>query len=239
MYSSYILMGILKNNNGEPYEKGPLAGMTGKTLSFCKIHEFETYKTDLAVLKALVKEYVPQEYEAFFRGEFYEGTHDYNFKKAQGYTKYNAVRKTSYDEFSKTVKKLFADTAALQDERYSSMMMRFEEESFLRRLKTSDNGSIPFQLHLEEMDAIIRNQGQFYPFLIEQCEKIKSLVSFRIPYYVGPLTQKNAALDHAGSPRFAWAQRKPGKEKCLSLSMELGRGYRQEQCCTRVHSMYD
>lgn len=68
------------------------------------------------------------------------------------------------------------------------MMMRFEEESFLRRLKTSDNGSIPFQLHLEEMDAIIRNQGQFYPFLIEQCEKIKSLVSFRIPYYVGPLT---------------------------------------------------
>ncbi len=37
-------------------------------------------------------------------------------------------------------------------------------------------------------------------------------MSFRIPYYVGPLTQKNAARDGKGETRFAWSSRKPGME---------------------------
>lgn len=42
--------------------------------------------------------------------------------------------------------------------------------------------------------------------------KLNSLVTFRIPYYVGPLTQKGAALDASGKPRFAWSKRQEGKE---------------------------
>ena len=92
------------------------------------------------------------------------------------------------------------------------MMTKFANGKFLRRLKTSDNGSIPFQLHLEEMNTIIDAQERFYPFLSEIRHKLNSLVTFRIPYYVGPLTQKSAALDASGKPRFAWSKRQEGKE---------------------------
>lgn len=203
VYSAYLLSGILRDANG-------------KTLSFCKIKEYDRYHDDLALLKALVREYVPESYQSFFGGErlVVNGrmTKRYDPTKAKGYTKYDLVHGAdSYDELAKDVKKLLGSLAA-DDLRYQKMMRAFDEERFLRRLKTSDNGSIPYQLHLEELRAIIARQGEFYPFLKEESKKIESLVSFRIPYYVGPLTTKNAAVDAHGNKRFAWSERKPGME---------------------------
>ncbi len=122
------------------------------------------------------------------------------------------MRGSAYDDFKKEVEKLFKGTAAVEDSRYLDMIERFKEEKFLRRLKTSDNGAIPFQLHLEEMDRIIKNQARFYPFLEEKKKELDSLVTFRIPYYVGPLTQKNARKDRKGKKRFSWSKRIEGKE---------------------------
>ena len=83
------------------------------------------------------------------------------------------------------------------------MMDAFDDQRFLRRLKTSDNGSICYQLHLEEMETILDNQGRFYPTLANEKDKLLSLVTFHIPYYVGPLTQRNAREDAHGKLRFA------------------------------------
>lgn len=210
-YSSYVLLGILSSGDDSPITSGALSSASGRTVSFCKVREYEAYKADLALLKSLVRTYVPEQYEGFFRGELIAGTSHYDPAKAKGYTRYDLTHKVAYADFFKEVKSLLDKTDAVTDERYKDMLGRFEEERFLRRLKTSDNGSIPYQLHLEEMDAILKNQGKHYPFLLENLDKIESLVSFRIPYYVGPLTQKNAALDHNGQARFAWATRKPGK----------------------------
>lgn len=204
-------MGILSSGDDSPITSGALSSASGRTVSFCKVREYEAYKADLALLKSLVRTYVPERYEGFFRGELIAGTSHYDPAKAKGYTRYDLTHKVAYADFFKEVKSLLDKTDAVTDERYKDMLGRFEEERFLRRLKTSDNGSIPYQLHLEEMDAILKNQGKHYPFLLENLDKIESLVSFRIPYYVGPLTQKNAALDHNGQARFAWATRKPGK----------------------------
>lgn len=212
VYSAYVLSGILSSGDGSPLTSGVLESVRGRTISFCKVREYEQYKQDLALLKQLVRTYAPREFDGFFRGEMYPETHRYDPSKAKGYTRYNLTHTVAYADFFKEVKTLLDKTDAVSDARYQDMLSRFGEERFLRRLKTSDNGSIPYQLHLEEMDAILENQGGHYPFLSEYCEKIKSLVSFRIPYYVGPLTQKNAALDHHGDPRFAWATRKPGME---------------------------
>lgn len=201
VYSSFVLAGILKNANGG-------------TISSCKVQEYEKYKADLALLKELVKVYAPDKYRGFFGGEYYKDTKRYDPLKSGAYTKYDSVHSAgSYDELKKAVKKLLEATEAVSDHRYKTMMKEFEEETFLRRLKTSDNGSIPFQLHLEEMQAIIDRQAQFYPFLEADRKKLTSLVSFRIPYYVGPLTMKNAARDKHQKARFAWAARKPGMEK--------------------------
>ena len=62
------------------------------------------------------------------------------------------------------------------------------------------------------MDAIIDRQGRYYPFLLEEKKKLRSLVEFRIPYYVGPLTQKHAPRDSKGKTRFCVASRKQGME---------------------------
>ena len=204
VHSAHILAGILKGGNGQ-------------TISYCKVREYDRYGEDLRLLKQLVREYAPAEYNRFFRGAHYDDPRwkkDYDPQKADGYTRYNlGTSKRSYDDFAKDVKKLFAGTAAEEDPRYLAMVDAFGEGVFLRRLKTSDNGSIPYQLHLEEMRAIIENQGKHYPFLLEERDKLESLVSFRIPYYVGPLTTKNAAINYrTGERRFAWSERQAGQE---------------------------
>lgn len=208
VYSAFVLQGLLSYAPGE-------------SISANMIAKYEQYAKDLATLKKLVRDYCPREtYEPFFRGETYheldpdDPSKDYSYDKAQGYTAYN-LHKLGYDDFKKAVEKLLKGTEAETDERYLDMMARFERQQFLRRLKTSDNGAIYYQLHLEELKAIIENQGRFYPFLKDDSEKLTSLVSFRIPYYVGPLTGRNARKDAHGNRRFQWSERKPGMEDAV------------------------
>ena len=83
---------------------------------------------------------------------------------------------STHEDFLKEVQKLLKDIGAQADERYADIERAIEAGAFLRRLKTSDNGTIPYQLHLEEMDAIIERQAAFYPFLAQEKDKLKSLV---------------------------------------------------------------
>lgn len=207
VYSAYVLQGLLSYAEGQ-------------TISVNMIEKYNCYARDLDQLKALVRKYAPASYESFFRGATYHDSNnddpsrDYDASKAEGYTAYD-LHKLSYDDFAKSVKKLFAGTGAESDEAYAQMMDAFDKQRFLRRLKTSDNGAIYYQLHLEELQAILKNQGRFYPFLKDEAAKIESLVTFRIPYYVGPLTSKNAAQDKHGKHRFQWSERKPGMEDAV------------------------
>ena len=208
VYSAYVLQGLLSYAPGE-------------SISANMIAKYDQYAADLATLKSLVRDYCAKDaYESFFRGDTYheldpdDPSKDYSYDKAQGYTAYN-LHKLGYDDFKKAVEKLLKGTGAETDERYLDMMARFERQQFLRRLKTSDNGAIYYQLHLEELKAIIENQGRFYPFLKDDSEKLTSLVSFRIPYYVGPLTDRNARTDARGNKRFQWSERKPGMEDAV------------------------
>ena len=207
-YSSYVLQEILSSKPGEG-------------ISANKVEDYNRYGEDLRLLKSLAKQYAPERYDEFFRGAFCTPTpfhpqkhvyDKYGKEQIKGYTRYNEIRKTKYEDFKKEVEALFKGTAAVEDPRYLAMMERFGSERFLRRLKTSDNGAIPFQLHLEEMQAIIDNQAEYYPFLEQERAKLESLVSFRIPYYVGPLTKKNARMTAGGKLRFAWVERQEGKE---------------------------
>ena len=164
-YSAYVLMDIIEDANG-------------KSVSYSMVAKYNKYGEDLKTLKDLVKEYCPKKYSEFFRGERYEAPYqkDYDKSIAKGYTKYNEVRGAKYDDFKKEVENLFKETVAASDPRYQEMMTKFANGKFLRRLKTSDNGSIPFQLHLEEMNAIIDAQEKFYPFLSEIRHKLKTLL---------------------------------------------------------------
>ena len=198
VYSSSILMNILQ---GE------------KSISSAKVKSYDDYKNDLILLKKLVKKYNPAEYARFFRGTLYADGSGYDPSKAQGYTLYNLIRKPKIREnFTNDVRKILKSAQDACDPDYLKLTGRIEEDTFLKRQKTGESGAIPFQLHLEEMNAIIDKQGKFYSFLKEEKEKLDSLVTFRIPYYVGPLTTKNASKDAFGNNRFAWSKRLEGKE---------------------------
>lgn len=208
VYSAYVLQGLLSY-------------APGKSISANMIKKYEQYDRDLETLKKLFRDYLDKDqFEEFFRGPTYheldpdDPSKDYSYDKAKGYTAYN-LHKLGYDDLKKEVEKRFKGTGAEGDERYVDMMECFGQQRFLRRLKTSDNGAIYYQLHLEELKAILENQGRFYPFLKRDAAKIESLVSFRIPYYVGPLTAKNAPKDAHDKNRFQWSERKPGMEDAV------------------------
>ncbi len=210
MYSAYLLTTIIRGSNGG-------------TISNSKIAQYNAYHDDLVKLKKLVKRILGKdEYDTFFQGVYYKNTKLYNKQKAEGYTAYD-LGKLSYDDFVKKLRTLIeklensGDLSTEDAVWIKQIPSRLENEEFLRRLRTSDNGSIPYQFHFEEMDAIINNQGKYYPFLLKEKEKIESLVTFRIPYYVGPLTLKNAARDIYGNARFAWIKKKEGTEKTRIL----------------------
>ena len=55
---------------------------------------------------------------------------------------------------------------------------KIDREDFLRKQRTFDNGSIPYQIHLQEMRAILDKQAKFYPFLAKNKERIEKILTF-------------------------------------------------------------
>lgn len=76
---------------------------------------------------------------------------------------------------------------------------KLEEGTFLPKAVSVENGAIPYQLHLQELKIILSKAEAYLPFLKVRdqygtvSDKIISLFTFRIPYYVGPINE------HAGS----------------------------------------
>lgn len=212
--SAYALSSILK---GAP------------SISEAMIASYERHKGDLATVKGLIRDHLGLvAYRKMFRGpKDASGAYDINKLPKNSYTAYIAGEKLankagcSHEDFLKNLRKILSSSQEiLNDERYKAIEPRLnaDDSDFLMKQKTRANGAIPFQLHLEEMDAIIERQGRFYPFLTENKDLLDKLVSSRIPYYVGPL---NAGRDPEGfypsnnvdhSRKFAWSVRRPGKE---------------------------
>ena len=214
-YSSFVLSGILQGQ---------------KSLSAAMIKTYEQHQRDLAALKDLFRDYLPKsKYNEFFRGMKDErGEYDINKLVKGSYTSYIAGERkanklgTTHEELIKKIREFCDLSESLKnDERYTAIADRVnagDDSDFLLKQKTRSNGTIPYQLHLEEMDAIIEAQGEFHPFLKEHKEEIEKLVSSRIPYYVGPL---NSGHDPKGpysnnpvdsTRKYAWSVRRPGME---------------------------
>ena len=172
VYDSVVLANILsiKDKN------------TKAPLSAAMIERYENHQEELAELKQFFKATLEREtYKEFF-----------NDAKKDGYAGY-IDGSTTQEAFYKQLKKLFEVTEAPE-----LFKEKLEREDFLRKQRTFDNGSIPHQIHQKEFEAIIERQGVFYPFLLENKDKLVQIFEFKIPYYVGPLAKNQQ------SP-FAWA----------------------------------
>ena len=162
------------------------------TISDIYIHRYDEHRKDLLALKKVLRTCCTQEiYKNVFVGKnsLYQQYREHNSKDS------------SHDKFLGELRKILKDACdpAVEQER-TYCLVRIEEGSFLKKPKSTDNGVIPNQLHCEELKAIIDHQKQYYPILAQEEGNILKIASFRIPYYVGPLSPR--------ATEFGWAVRK-------------------------------
>ncbi len=81
------------------------------------------------------------------------------------------------------------------DPALSTIYQQICDALFPPRLRNYENGVIPYQLQMREVDAILTNASSYLPFLSEKendgftpAQKIKKTFAFRVPYYVVPLS---------------------------------------------------
>jgi len=172
LYDAILLSGILTVKDLS----------TKAPLSASMIEHYENHQKDLAALKQFIQNNLQEKYDEVFSDQ-----------SKDGYAGY-INGKTTQEAFYKYIKNLLS-----KFEGADYFLDKIEREDFLRKQRTFDNGSIPHQIHLQEMNAILHRQGEHYPFLKENKEKIEKILIFRIPYYVGPLAR--------GNRDFAWLTR--------------------------------
>lgn len=159
---------------------------TKAKLSAGMVERYEEHRRDLTLFKNFIRENIPEKYDKIFK--------DVTVKGYAGYIE-NA-NKVKQEEFYKYIKN---SIEKITEAEY--FIKKIDQETFLRKQRSFENGVIPHQVHLQELEAIIAAQQIYYPFLAENAEKIKKLLNFRIPYYVGP-------LGHKEDKKFAWLTRK-------------------------------
>lgn len=133
LYDGILLAGILSTTDST----------TKAPLSSSMVNRYEEHKKDLALLKNFIHQNLSDSYKEVF-----------NDKLKDGYAGY-IEGKTTQENFYRFIKK-----AIEKIEGSDYFIDKIDREDFLRKQRTFDNGSIPHQIHLQEMHAIIRRQGR-------------------------------------------------------------------------------
>lgn len=177
-------------------------------LSVAKVKIYEKHKTDLEMLKNILKAYSKSLYNKFFRSEKEAD----NYSAYIGSTKFGkekfSVQRCTQEVFYKKVLKLLKEieekTGITEEIKY--IQNEIEAQTFLPLQVTKNNGVIPYQVNEAEAQVILDNASKYLKFLNDKDsqgltvkDKILKILTFRIPYYVGPLNQH--------SPR-SWMERK-------------------------------
>lgn len=189
------------------YDWSVLVNILGShdSLSSAMVDRTKQHRHQLQQLKALVRKFVPEKFHAFFK----ERNSADNYQAWIG----NSVAKNNksvcgQEDFYKAIKKLFADSDDAQNSAaYKLIDDEMKAFSYLSKLRIGSNGVIPYQVHLKELEQILENASRHYAIFneidddgISVKDKIKGLLTFRIPYYVGPLSDRNLAkLDRHNS----------------------------------------
>ena len=174
------------------YDWSLLAELMGdrKTLSEAKIAIYETHKKDLEILKRLTRQ-DKSLYRKLFRGTDKDSYSAYVGSCMIHGEKLVIEKRGSTEEFYKFLKKEVNKLPDCEDKTH--VLSKIEAENFLPKAVSTINGIIPYQLQEQELDIILKRAEQYLPFLVEKdaygtvSEKIKQLLTFRIPFYVGPL----------------------------------------------------
>lgn len=176
---------------------------TGYTLSESMIEKYEIHKAHLKMYKEFINTLNSKD-RKILKNAYTDYINNEKAKAANAQENfYKTVKKTIKDNDSDIVKKIID---------------LIDEGNFMPKQRTGENGVIPHQLHQIELDRIIENQVKYYPWLAEENPveknrkfakyKLDELVTFRVPYYVGPLVDKTESNKNEKETKFAWMVRK-------------------------------
>jgi len=155
------------------------------TISALMVEKYDKHKKDLKELKSLLKEN-KNEYKRIFKS---------SDKEKCIYEKY-VDNNIEYNDFKNEIKKALEKVTNL--DLANKILKELNDETYLPRITSTDNGKYPYQFNKEELRKIIEHQSKYYPFLkneVNGINKLEKILSFRIPYYIGPLNNRTNNKD--------------------------------------------
>ncbi len=201
VYSWMILTDILHDTN---------------SISEAKIKTYRQHASDLTDLKFLIKKYGEEgEFRRCFIDKHLVGNYTSYVSTTLSNGKYQADKGCSQEVvnkfFEKRIKALLIDEE--DRARFDRIRKALVDKVALPKLRNTDNSVIPYQVHKLELDSILRNASKHYPFLTKVddtgysvIDKVKKIMTFRIPYYIGPLNTYHSGEN--GGDGNAWMVRK-------------------------------
>ncbi|MCD8306720.1 MAG: type II CRISPR RNA-guided endonuclease Cas9 [Clostridia bacterium] len=166
-----------------------LSNMMGgyRYISDAKIAMYNKHRADLLALKEYVKETDPSKYGYVFKRQMSGKVTSVN-----NYAAY--VGKDGYKKFTRCTKEQFykflRDDLNVDD---PVILKDMANGTFMPLLRSVDNITLPYQVHAAELKVILDNASKTFGFLngmqdgMTVKDKILKLMSFHVPYYVGPL----------------------------------------------------
>lgn len=182
-----------------------------------KVNDFKKNKRQLKILKKFIKEnYGEEVYKKFFvtskaTMELYKNKPDSaHLAKLSYFDQYRLNKKPDkskkfgkerfFSELEKLLKKKLSEQS--QEDTRTYILEQVQDASYLALLNNVSNSSIPYQNSLYEAKRILSNQARFNSDISEEViDKVIQLISFRIPYYIGPLVKNDEQSE------FAWSER--------------------------------
>ncbi len=160
------------------------------------VNKYNKHRNDLRLLKNMFRDCSREGYEKVLK----------KYGVDKNYERYiQGEKQCTQKELYGTIEKYIED---ITDDRFLDakkyIIKEMEEGNFLPLINSKSNSAIPYQLNEAELKTILEKQGEFYPFLRENKEKIMAILRFKIPYYIGPL--------YPGEYKFAWVERDNNKK---------------------------
>lgn len=182
-------------------------------LSFAKVKQFDEHKHNLHQLRQDMKKYCEKKTWVDF---FDDPTGKSNYAAYIGHVKKNgkkySVKRCSEEDFYKNLKGILGNISPNEEDTIliNELKEKADAQILLPLQRSKDNGVVPHQVHQIELQMILERAETYLPFLkqrddrgISVLEKILKIFEFRIPYYVGPLSDR-----HVENGANAWIVRK-------------------------------
>ncbi len=182
-------------------------------LSFAKVKQFDEHKHNLHQLRQVMKKYCEKKTWVDF---FDDPTGKSNYAAYIGHVKKNgkkySVKRCSEEDFYKNLKGILGNISPNEEDTIliNELKEKADAQILLPLQRSKDNGVVPHQVHQIELQMILGRAETYLPFLkqrddrgISVLEKILKIFEFRIPYYVGPLSDR-----HVENGANAWIVRK-------------------------------